>query len=331
MDRFRALVVTEAGAAADFAEVGEELLGDGEVVVEVAESSLNYKDALAASGSAPVVRHFPLVIGIDFAGTVVESTNPAVPVGDEVLVTGCGLGEEHSGGYARYARVPAEWCVRLPTGLDTRRAMALGTAGFTAMLCVMALERNGATAEALEGQRVLVTGAAGGVGSIAVALLRRLGYRVVAATGRVEEAPFLEVLGASEVVGRDALAPAGRGPLGPATYGAAVDVVGGATLAEVIRRLVPEGTVAACGLAGGAELETTVYPFILRGVTLAGVNSVHVEAARRDMAWQRLASLLDGSVIDGLSRTEPLSAVPRLAADVLAGKVRGRVVVDVAG
>jgi len=330
LGRFRALVATEQGVPPAFAEVGEESLGEGEVTVEVAYSSLNYKDALATTATAPVVRRFPLTIGIDLAGSVVASSDPGFSVGDEVLVAGGGLGEDHPGAYARYARVPAEWCVRLPEGLGAVGAMALGTAGLTAMLCCAALERNGATPERLGGEPVLVTGAAGGVGSYAVALLGRLGYTVVASTGRVEEAAYLSALGAARVVGREELAPVGRGPLGPVSFASAIDVVGGATLAEVLRRAAPNGTVAACGLAGGSQLESTVYPFILRGVVLAGVNSVTLHAEERRATWSRLGALLPDGLAGTVARVEALSEVASLAPEVLAGRVRGRVVLDVA-
>jgi acrylyl-CoA reductase (NADPH) len=326
---FRALVASEAGVPASFIEADAELLGVGEVTIEVAYSSLNYKDALATLAAAPVVRRYPLVVGIDLAGTVVASEDPNYLPGDGVLVVGCGLGEDHSGGFSRFARVPGSWCVPIPVDLDANSAMAFGTAGFTAMLCCMALERNGATPEALGELPILVTGAAGGVGSLSIALLAALGYRVIAATGRLDEAEYLEGLGAAQVVGREALEPAGRGPLGPASYGGAIDVVGGPILAEVIRRIAPDGTVAACGLAGGAELTSSVYPFILRGVTLAGVNSVFVAPGLRDAAWARLSALVGLETVATISRIEPLSAVPDLAAEMLAGKVRGRVVVDV--
>jgi acrylyl-CoA reductase (NADPH) len=328
LGRFLGLVAEEAGTPARFIEIGEEDLGEGDVLIEIMRSSLNYKDGLAATATAPILRRYPSVIGIDLAGRVRSGGDSGLQPGDEVLVAGSGLGEEHPGGYTRFARVPSSWCVRLPTGLDAEGAMTLGTAGLTAMLACMALERNGNTPESLGELPVLVTGAAGGVGSIAIAVLSRLGYRVVALTGRSQESDYLQQLGADRVVPREALA-AGRGPLSSAEYGAAIDVVGGSTLAELLRRIAPHGTVAACGLAGGADLSSTVYPFILRGVTLAGVNSVHPPGEAREAAWSRLAALLPGEVLDLLGRVEPLSKVPELAPEVLAGRIRGRVVLDV--
>ena len=328
---FRALLAAEAdGTPARIVELEEADLDEGDVTIAVAWSSLNYKDALAVTGRAPVVRRFPMVCGVDLAGRVAASSSPALAPGDEVLVVGCGLGEDHAGGYAGLARVPGAWCVRLPPGIDLRRSMAIGTAGFTAMLAVLALERVGISPIALAERPVLVTGAAGGVGSIAVALLARLGYRVTASTGRPEEAAYLRRLGASEVLARAGLAEGPGRPLCNERFGAAIDVVGGGTLANVLSRVCRDGAVAACGLAGGGELPTSVYPFILRGVTLAGVNSTWPPPGWREQAWQRLARDLPAELLGEMTTVEPLSRVPELAASLLSGGVRGRVVVEVA-
>jgi acrylyl-CoA reductase (NADPH) len=325
MDRFPAVVVTEPGPAS-LVELSDADLPPEPVTVEVTYSSLNYKDGLAVTGSGKVVREFPMVCGIDLAGRVVASEVPSSSVGDEVLVTGFGLGETHPGGYSGRQRLRPEWLVRVPAELGARRAMAIGTAGLTAMLCVMVLEHDGLAPST--GAEVLVTGAAGGVGSVAVALLSRLGYRVVASTGRPELEEYLRHLGAVELIGRAELAAGAARPLARERWAGVVDSVGSSTLAAAISQTVYGGTVAACGLAGGNDLATTVLPFILRGVKLAGVDSVQCPLDRRAVAWRRLAGLLPGDLIDELSEVRPMSEIVALAGQVLAGEVRGRVVIN---
>jgi acrylyl-CoA reductase (NADPH) len=325
---FKALVVDQQDGAVKAAlqELAEEALPRGDVLVRVAYSSLNYKDGLAITGVGKVVRSYPMVPGIDYAGTVVESQSPLFKPGDHVILTGWGAGERHWGGFAQLARARAEWLVPLPAGLSLRQAMAIGTAGFTAMLCVMALEAHGV---APGGREVAVTGAAGGVGSVAVALLARLGYNVVASTGRAETHAYLRELGAREIIDRSVLAtPSGR-PLEPERWDGAVDTVGGETLASLLRSTAYGGSVAACGLAGGTGLNATVLPFILRGVSLLGIDSVMCPPARRLEAWQRLARDLPAAVLEQVTQEVPLEAVPALSPSILKGRVRGRVVVDV--
>ena len=323
------MVVPARGAPASLQVVDDGDLGDGDVTVEVAWSSLNYKDALALTGTAPVVRRFPMICGIDLAGRVTASSDPSFVPGDAVLVAGCGLGDDHPGGLATRARVPSSWCVRVPPRLSPKDAMTLGTAGLTAMLAIAALGRNGATPSRLDGKPVLVTGAAGGVGTLATHLLSAVGYRVVAATGRVEQASFLESLGATTVVGRDDVVCAEDGPLGRERYGAAIDVVGGTVLADVLRQTARDGVVAVCGLVGGHELTTTVYPLILRGVTVAGIDSTHQPREAREGAWRRIGEVADPEVLDRIAQAVPLASALDRAGDVLAGRTRGRVVVDV--
>lgn len=332
--RFRALLAAEPdGTPARFVERTEADLEDGDVTIEVAWSSLNYKDALAITGSAPVVRKFPLVCGIDLAGRVVASASSSVPTGSHVVVTGCGLGEDRDGGYSGMARVPGAWCVVLGSADEARRAVAIGTAGLTAMLCVLALERNGLLdgASAEDRLPVLVTGAAGGVGSFAVAILAGLGLRVVASTGRPEEASYLHDLGAAEILDRQDLLAGKSRPLDKERYAGAVDVVGGATLARVLSQIRHGGAVAACGLAGGADLATTVHPFILRGVTLAGVNAVWPAPPVRIEAWRRLGEDVPAGLIEEIANVVALDDVRTWAPELLAGRVRGRLVVEVGG
>ena len=298
-------------------------LPPGEVRVEVAYSTVNYKDALAITGRAPVVRQFPMVPGIDFAGTVLESQDARFAPGDAVLLNGWGVGETHWGGLAGEARVQADWLQRLPPGLDARSAMAIGTAGYTAMLCVMALQAQGVKPQ--DGP-VLVTGANGGVGSLSVALLAALGFEVHASTGRPEEAAHLQALGAREVIERASLSAPGK-PLQKERWAAAIDSVGSHTLANVCASLRYGGTVAACGLAQGMDLPASVAPFILRGVTLRGVDSVYAPMALRELAWQRLAQELPRALLAGNTTELALDDVPALAQRLLAGQVRGRVVV----
>ncbi len=295
------------------------------MTVQVACSTLNYKDGLAITGQSPVVRKFPMVPGIDLAGTVLDSQHPEFKPGDAVVLNGWGVGETHWGGLAQKARLKGDWLVPLPAAFTPAQAMALGTAGYTAMLCVMALERHGITPERGE---VVVTGAAGGVGSVAVALLARLGYRVAAVTGRPQEADYLKQLGAAEVLPREAFAAPGK-PLTKERWAGAVDTVGSHTLANVCAATQYGGVVTACGLAGGMDLPATVAPFILRGVTLAGIDSVMAPKALRLQAWQRLARDLDPAVLAAISRTIGLNEAIDTARQLLAGQVRGRVVVDV--
>ena len=327
-ERFRGLVLEEAGdgVAASVKELGEDDLPAGEVTVAVKYSDLNYKDGMVLKGLGRLVRTYPHVPGIDLAGTVTASSAPGIAVGDEVLVTGYRLGEIHWGGYAERARVPAEWVVKIPDGLDAYRAMALGTAGFTAVIAVMALEDAGLAPGAGE---VLVTGANGGVGSVAVILLAALGHEVVASTGRMETADDLKALGAASVIDRAELAAEPKRPLASERWAGAVDAVGGTTLASILTGLRHSAAVAACGLAGGNDLTTTVIPFLLRGVSLLGIDSVMYPRDRREEAWRRAAADLPMDRIDAVSRTVPLDALPDLAGKILKGQTRGRVVVDV--
>lgn len=322
MPQFSALLLTETGGKLVRMETAE--LPPGEVLVEVRYSSLNYKDGLAIAGKPGVVRKFPMIPGIDLAGVVRESSAAGLPAGTEVAVTGCGLGERHWGGYAGYARVQAEWCVPVPAPFTLRQAMAIGTAGFTAMQCVDALERHGAKPE---GGEIVVTGAAGGVGSIAVALLAARGFRVTASTGRAALGEYLRGLGAAEVIDREVLSAASAKPMEKERWGGAVDTVGGTTLGGIIRQLRANASVAACGLAGGTELATTVLPFILRGVNLLGINSVEVANGERRRIWARLAETMPLDKLDGLTSEVSLDRVPLQTPAILDGEVRGRVVV----
>jgi len=306
-------------------ELDEAQLPAGDVLVQVSHSTLNYKDALAITGKAPVVRSWPMVPGIDFAGAVLESSDPRYRPGDAVLLNGWGVGESHWGGLAQKVRVKADWLLPLPAGLTAAQAMAIGTAGYTAMLCVMALQRNGL----LPAQGpVLVTGANGGVGSIAIALLARLGFEVHASTGRLAEAEHLKALGATDIIDRATLNTPGK-PLQKERWAGAVDSVGSHTLANVCAGIRYGGVVAACGLAQGMDFPSTVAPFILRGVTLAGVDSVMAPHARRAEAWQRLARELPAELLPRNTETIALADAAGVAARLLAGQVRGRVVVDV--
>lgn len=323
METFRAVVLDEAGPALRHLPLSA--LPPGEVLVEVAFSSLNYKDGLALMGRNKVVRQFPMVPGVDFAGVVRESSDPRYQPGDRVVLTGWGVGERHWGGFSQRARVSADWLVPLPDGLGLMEAMAIGSAGLTAMLCVLALEDHGLGRE----REVLVTGAAGGVGSVAVALLSHLGYPVVAATGRPEEEPFLRGLGAASVLDRRELLAESDRPLDTERWGGAVDVVGGETLAGMLRQMAYGTSVAATGLAGGRELATTVLPFILRGVNLLGIDSVRTPYARRRRAWERLATDLPREHLEAVMQVVPLHETLALGPEILAGRVKGRTVVDV--
>jgi acrylyl-CoA reductase (NADPH) len=327
MSSFKGLLLTkgEAGPAAAWTELTDADLMDGDVTVRVSHSTINYKDGLAITGKAPVVRRWPKSPGIDFTGDVITSNNPAFKPGDAVILNGWGVGETHLGGYAERARVKGDWLVPRPAAFTPAQAMAIGTAGYTAMLCVMALERNGITPDR---GAVLVTGAAGGVGSVAIALLAKLGYTVIASTGRAAEADYLKGLGASEIIDRAELSGTPR-PLNKERWAGAIDVVGSTTLANVISMTKYDGCVAACGLAQGLDLPGSVAPFILRGITLAGVDSVMALKARRLEAWTRLARDLDLAKLDALTITRPISDVVALAPEILAGKVRGRVVLEI--
>jgi acrylyl-CoA reductase (NADPH) len=328
IDHFNGFVVNkgETGQTVAWAALTAADLMPGDVDVAVSHSTINYKDGLALTGKAPVVRRFPLIPGIDFTGTVVRSQSPEFTVGDRVILNGWGVGETHHGGYAQFARVKSEWLVKAPAAFTPAQTMAIGTAGYTAMLCVLALEAHGV---APENGPILVTGAAGGVGSVAVALLGRLGFDVHASTGRPEEADFLKSLGASTILDRAEFSGPAK-PLAKERFAGVVDVAGSTTLANAISMTRYGGCVAACGLAAGMDLPTSVAPFILRGVTLAGVDSVMVPKARRIAAWNRLARDLDLAKLDGLTVTRPLGDVVSLAPEILAGKVRGRVVLEVA-
>ena len=316
---------TESGSRATLADLDESQLPEGDVLIQVHHSTLNFKDALAMTGQGPIVRSFPMVPGIDFAGVVQQSTHRAYRKGDRVVLNGWGVGEKHWGGLAQKARVNGDWLVPLPKAFTTRQAMSIGTAGYTAMLCVMALERHGVQPK--DGE-ILVTGAAGGVGSVATTLLTKLGYRVVAVSGRPEEADYLKRLGAVEVLNRTAFDSPGK-PLTKERWAGAIDVVGSHTLANVCAAMQYRGMVAACGLAGGMDFPATVAPFILRGVTLAGIDSVRCPLAHRLEAWRRLAIDLNTHKLAMIVNQTGLSQVMSLAPKMLAGEIRGRYVVDV--
>lgn len=330
MNSIRAVLAAEPdGPPGRLATIEESELPAGDVTVRVRWSSLNYKDGLAVTGKGRVVRSFPMVCGVDLAGTVETSDSPQFAVGDQVAVTGFGLGEQWFGGFAELARVKSEWVVALPPGIDAHRAMAIGTAGLTSMLCVLALERHGLTPESAGGLPVVVTGAAGGVGGVAVAILAGLGYDVAAVSGRSEQAEYLEHLGATSLVERSELADAPPRPLDKERWAAGVDAVGGTTLATVIRQTRYGGCVAACGLVGGADLPTTVHPFILRSVTLAGVDSVQCPIELRREAWQRLATDLPAGILEEMTVEATLDDVLALAEEIVAARTRGRVVIAV--
>lgn len=321
---FPAIVATEPGPAT-LQELTDDQLPDGDVTVAVRYSSLNFKDGLAVTGKGKIIRSFPMVCGIDLAGTVESSDSSAFKPGDDVVVTGWGLSESAPGGYTQKQRLKSDWLVKRPDTLTLQQTMAIGTAGLTAMLCVIALENNGLT-PANDGE-VLVTGAGGGVGSVAVAVLAKLGYQVAASTGRAETHDFLRSLGATTIVDRAELATAGK-PFDKERWAGAVDTVGSQTLATVLAQTKYGGGVAACGLAGGNDLPTTVLPFILRGVSLLGIDSVMCPTPRRVEAWDRLARDLPTEKLEELTTVEPMTRVPDLAEDILAGRTRGRVVID---
>ncbi len=329
-DTFRALLVSrdeDKKQSVDVVDMSEANLMEGDITVAVEATTVNYKDGLAITGRAPVVRRWPLVPGIDFAGTVLASRNPDWRPGDRVILNGWGVGEVHHGAYAGRARVKGDWLVPLPAGMSAHEAMAVGTAGYTAMLCVLALERHGIGPSR---GPVVVTGAAGGVGTVAVSILSKLGYAVIASTGRAGEADFLRDLGAAEVIDRAELSQPAR-PLGKERWAGGVDAVGGHTLANVLSMTAYGGAVAACGLAGGMDLPGSVAPFILRGVSLLGIDSVMAPRDIRLEAWRRIVEDLDRDKLAALSTTIPFDGIIATAHDILDGKVRGRVVVDMAG
>ena len=300
-------------------------LPEGDVLIKINYSTLNYKDSLALTSASPIVKNFPMVPGIDFSGEVEESTNNNFKIGDRVVLNGYGVGEKYWGGMAQKARVNGDWLVKLPENFSLKQAMAIGTAGYTAMLCVLALEKNGVTPDKGE---ILVTGATGGVGSVAITLLNKLGYQVCASSGRSEHNEYLKTLGAKRIIDRSELAEKGR-PLSKEIWAGAIDSVGSFTLANICSSIKYGGTVAACGLAQGYDLPATVMPFILRGVTLAGVDSVYCPLSDRINAWQRLAVDLDINKLEKMISIIPLNKVMSSANDMLTGKSYGRVIIDV--
>jgi len=326
-ETFRALRLhkTETGQEARVEQLTADDLMDGDVTVRVSHSTVNYKDGLALTGKAPVVRRFPMIAGIDFAGTVEQSTHPKWKAGDKVVCTGWGMGETHLGAYGEKARVKGDWLVRLPEGLTAREAMAIGTAGFTAMLAVIALEKHGLSPSS---GAVVVTGAAGGVGSVATAVLAKLGHHVIASTGRMSEQPYLKALGAAEVIDRNELSAPPK-PLGKERWAGGVDSVGSTTLANLLSMTKYGGAIAACGLAAGMDLPSSVAPFILRGVCLLGIDSVMCPLPSRETAWKRLASDLDRAKLSEITSEIGLDDVIGTGGRILAGGVRGRIVVKI--
>ncbi|MFT4279224.1 MAG: MDR family oxidoreductase [Rhodopseudomonas sp.] len=327
MVTFKAIRIDKAekGTTAALTQFDEAELMDGDVTVAVEWSTLNYKDGLAVTGKAPVVRRFPMIAGIDFAGTVLESTHPDWKAGDKVVCNGWGMGETHLGAYAEKARVKGDWLVRLPQSLSARDAMAIGTAGYTAMLSVLALEKHGLTPK--DGP-VVVTGAAGGVGSVAIALLSKLGYHVIASTGRASEEAYLRQLGAAEIIDRNELSGPAK-PLAKERWAGGIDSVGSTTLANLLSMTKYRGAIAACGLAAGMDLPSSVAPFILRGVCLYGIDSVMCPLPDRKRAWERLATDLDPAKLAEITQEISLDQVIEAGAKVLAGQVRGRIVVKI--
>jgi acrylyl-CoA reductase (NADPH) len=324
---FKAIRIDKAdkGTTAALTQFDEAELMDGDVTVCVEWSTLNYKDGLALTGKAPVVRRFPMIAGIDFAGTVEASSHPQWKAGDKVVCTGWGMGETHLGAYAEKARVKGDWLVALPHGLSARDAMAIGTAGFTAMLSVLALEKHGLSPKS---GPVVVTGAAGGVGSVATAVLSKLGYHVIASTGRTSEADYLKAIGAAEIIDRNELSAPAK-PLAKERWAGGVDSVGSTPLANLLSMTKYGGAIAACGLAAGMDLPSSVAPFILRGVCLLGIDSVMCPIEPRKAAWQRLASDLDRTKLSEITHEISLDQVPEWGAKILAGEVRGRIVVKI--
>ena len=325
---FKAFLVTHnnGALAGSLQQLDRSDLPPGDVLVRIAYSSLNYKDGLAVTGRPGVIRAYPMVPGVDFAGVVEESRAPQFKPGDRVIVTGCGTSETFWGGYAQFARIDAEFLVPLPDGMTLKQAMAVGTAGFTAMQSVMALEQHGLKPS---GREVVVTGAAGGVGSVAIAILARLGYKVAASTGRMELHEYLGELGASAILDRAALAAPSKRSLDPERWAGGIDNVGGDTLVGLLRSTAAGGSITSCGLAGGAAFTSTVFPFILRGVNLLGINSVNLPNARRREIWDRIARDLPMRLLDRMTQVEPLEKIRELGEAILAGKIRGRTVIDV--
>jgi acrylyl-CoA reductase (NADPH) len=324
---FKAIRIDKAdkGTTATLTQFDEAELMEGDVTVRVEWSTLNYKDGLAVTGKAPVVRRFPMIAGIDFAGSVEQSSHPDWKAGDKVVGTGWGMGETHLGAYAEKARVKGDWLVRLPDGMSTREAMAIGTAGYTAMLSVLALEQYGLSPKS---GPIVVTGAAGGVGSVATAVMSKLGYHVIASTGRLSEADYLKGLGAAEVIDRNELSGPVK-PLAKERWAGGIDSVGSTTLANVLSMTKYGGAIAACGLAAGMDLPSSVAPFILRGVCLLGIDSVMCPIERRRVAWSRLASDLDRGKLSDITQEIGLDQVIDFGAKILAGQVRGRIVVKI--
>ncbi|WVN42100.1 MDR family oxidoreductase [beta proteobacterium MWH-UniP1] len=330
MKDFNAILInkTETSYTAGVQHVNDSALtttNEHDVLVKVDYSTINYKDGLAITGKSPIIRKFPMIPGIDFTGTVEQSDHPLFKAGDQVILNGWGVGESHPGGLAQYAKVKGDWLIKKPAQFSSKQAMAIGTAGYTAMLCILALERHGVKPS--DGE-VLVTGAAGGVGSVAIAVLAKLGFHVVASTGRTQEADYLKSLGAKEVIDRNELSSPGK-PLGKERWAAVVDSVGSHTLANACATTKAEGAVAACGLAQGMDFPSTVAPFILRGVTLYGINSVTTPRERRELAWARLASDLATDKLDAITQEIGLARAIDAAPEILAGKIRGRLVVNV--
>lgn len=324
---FKALLATQQNGQfrAAFEELPLSSLPEGDVLIRVAYSSLNYKDGLAVTGRPGVIRTYPMVPGVDLAGTVEASSSPDFKPGDKVVVTGCGTSEFHWGGYAQLARMKSEWVVPLPENMSFQQSMGVGTAGFTAMQAVMTLEEHCMKT----GGEVAVTGAGGGVGSVSIAILSRLGYRAVASTGRMELHDYLRKLGASEIIDRTVLSSASKRPLEKERWAGAIDSVGGDTLAGLMRSMAVHASIASCGLAGGNTFTATVFPFILRGVNILGIDSVRVSNAHRRRIWSRLARDLDLTLLDSILHVEPLSRIAELGAQILRGQVRGRTVIDV--
>ncbi len=326
-DTFKAIQVSrdeEKKQSVNVVELTSDDLMEGDVTIAVEATTVNYKDGLAITGKSPVIRHWPMVPGIDLVGTVLESASSEFSKGDKVLLNGFGVGEVHWGGYAERARLKSDWLIGLPSGIEPKQAMGVGTAGYTAMLCVMALERYGITPAS---GPIVVTGANGGVGSVAISILSRLGYHVIASTGRVDESGFLKELGANEIIDRAELSEAGR-PLGKERWAGGIDAVGSHTLANLLAQTNYGGAIAACGLAQGFDLPATVMPFILRGIALLGVDSVMASKELRKEAWDRIATDLDMGKLAALTTEIGFDDIIQTATDIVDGKVRGRVIVD---
>ncbi|EFL89781.1 MDR family oxidoreductase [Ahrensia sp. R2A130] len=325
MSNFKAVLISrdeDKKQSVEMTEISTDDMMEGDVTVAVEATTVNYKDGLAITGKSPVVRHWPMVPGIDFAGKVLESSNPNFAEGDDVILNGWGVGETHWGAYAERARVNGDWLIKRPDGISAKQAMSIGTAGYTAMLCVMALESHQITPDR---GPVIVTGANGGVGSVAISILSKLGYHVIASTGRTDEEAFLKELGAAEIIDRNELSEPGR-PMGKERWAGGVDAVGSHTLANVLGQTKYGGAIAACGLAQGFDLPATVMPFILRGVSLLGVDSVQAPKAIREMAWSRLATDLDMGKLESLTTEIGFDDLIGAASDIVEGKIRGRVV-----